>query len=99
VRLAQYILEDTGYSVDPASMFDTQVKRLHEYKRQHLNLLFADYQPYVDTQDQVSATFLDQEKWSKMSIYNAARMGKFSSDRAIQEYCRNIWAVTGLQGV
>jgi starch phosphorylase len=99
VRLAQYILEDTGYSVDPSSMFDTQVKRLHEYKRQHLNLLFADYQSYVDTQDQVSATFLDQEKWSKMSIYNAARMGKFSSDRAIQEYCRNIWAVTGLQGV
>jgi glycogen phosphorylase len=40
VRLAQYILEDTGYSVDPASMFDTQVKRLHEYKRQHLNVLY-----------------------------------------------------------
>jgi glycogen phosphorylase len=57
-------------------------------------LLFADYQSYVDCQDQVSATFLDQEKWSKMSIYNAARMGRFSSDRAIQEYCRNIWSVT-----
>jgi starch phosphorylase len=42
----------------------------------------------------VSATFLDQEKWSKMSIYNAARMGRFSSDRAIQEYCRNIWGVS-----
>ncbi|HXP09792.1 MAG TPA: glycogen/starch/alpha-glucan family phosphorylase, partial [Acidobacteriaceae bacterium] len=40
VRLAQYILEDTGYSVDPSSMFDTQVKRLHEYKRQHLNVLY-----------------------------------------------------------
>jgi glycogen phosphorylase len=40
VRLAQYILEDTGYSVDPTSMFDTQVKRLHEYKRQHLNVLY-----------------------------------------------------------
>jgi starch phosphorylase len=57
-------------------------------------LLFADYQSYVDCQDQVSATFLDQEKWSKMSILNAARMGRFSSDRAIQEYCRNIWSVT-----
>jgi glycogen phosphorylase len=57
-------------------------------------LLFADYQSYVDCQDQVSATFLDQEKWSKMSIYNAARMGRFSSDRAIHEYCRNIWNVT-----
>ncbi len=57
-------------------------------------LLLADYQSYVDCQDQVSATFLDQDKWSKMSIYNAARMGRFSSDRAIQEYCRNIWSAT-----
>jgi glycogen phosphorylase len=60
-------------------------------------LLFADYQSYVDCQDQVSATFLDREKWAKMSIYNAARMGRFSSDRAVQEYCRNIWDVTGIQ--
>ena len=60
-------------------------------------LLFADYQSYVDCQDQVSATFLDQEKWAKMSIYNAARMGRFSSDRAVQEYCRKIWDVTGIQ--
>ena len=39
-RLAQYILEDTGIAVDPSSMFDTQVKRIHEYKRQHLNVLY-----------------------------------------------------------
>jgi glycogen phosphorylase len=57
-------------------------------------LLFADYQSYVDCQDRVSATFLDHEKWSKMAIYNIARIGKFSSDRAIQEYCRNIWGVS-----
>jgi glycogen phosphorylase len=57
-------------------------------------LLLADYQSYVDCQDEVSATFLDQDKWSKMSIYNAARTGRFSSDRAIQEYCRNIWGAT-----
>jgi len=62
-------------------------------------LLFADYQSYVDCQDQVSSTFLDQDKWSKMSIYNAARMGRFSSDRAIQEYCKNIWDVNGLETV
>jgi glucan phosphorylase len=52
---------------------------------------------YVDCQDQVSATFLDKEKWAKMSSYNMARMGRFSSDRAVQEYCRNIWDVTGIQ--
>jgi starch phosphorylase len=38
-RLAKYILEETGISVDPRSMFDVQVKRIHEYKRQHLNVL------------------------------------------------------------
>jgi glycogen phosphorylase len=61
-------------------------------------LLFADYQSYVDCQDRVSATFLDQENWSKMSIYNTARMGRFSSDRSIREYCRDIWNVTPFEG-
>jgi glycogen phosphorylase len=40
VRLAQYIQQETGFSVDPSSMFDSQVKRIHEYKRQHLNVLY-----------------------------------------------------------
>jgi starch phosphorylase len=57
-------------------------------------LLFADYQSYIDCQDRVCATFRDQERWSKMAIYNTARIGKFSSDRSIQEYCKNIWNVT-----
>jgi starch phosphorylase len=57
-------------------------------------LLFADYQSYVDCQDQVGNAYSDQEGWSKRSIYNAARMGRFSSDRSIQEYCRNIWNIT-----
>ncbi len=55
-----------------------------------------DYQSYVDCQDRVSETFRDQEKWSRMAILNAARMGKFSSDRAIREYSQNIWRVTGI---
>ena len=56
-------------------------------------LLFADYQSYVDCQDHVGISYIDQENWSRMSIYNAARMGKFSSDRSIHEYCKNIWNV------
>ncbi|OCQ89360.1 glycogen phosphorylase [Nostoc sp. MBR 210] len=54
-------------------------------------LLFADYQSYIDCQDQVNQAYRDQEHWTKMSILNAARMGKFSSDRAIKEYCQEIW--------
>ena len=54
-------------------------------------LLLADYQSYVERQDEVGRAFKDQERWTRMSILNTARMGKFSSDRAIREYCRDIW--------
>jgi starch phosphorylase len=54
-------------------------------------LLFADYQSYIDCQDQVAAAFLAERAWTRMSILNVARMGKFSSDRSIREYCDKIW--------
>ncbi|MGA7954041.1 MAG: glycogen/starch/alpha-glucan phosphorylase, partial [Gloeobacterales cyanobacterium] len=56
-------------------------------------LLLADYQSYIDCQDQVSKAFRDSKKWTRMSILNTARIGNFSSDRAIQEYCRDIWKI------
>lgn len=56
-------------------------------------MLFADYQSYIDCQEEVSKAFVDQEKWTKMSILNAVRMAKFSSDRTIKEYCEQIWNV------
>ncbi len=56
-------------------------------------LLLADYQSYVDAQDRADRAYQDQENWSRMSIINAVRMGKFSSDRSIRDYCRKIWQV------
>jgi len=56
-------------------------------------MLLADYQAYVDCQDLVGKTYQNREQWTKMSILNAARMGKFSSDRTIREYCQEIWDV------
>ncbi|ATS19107.1 glycogen phosphorylase [Parathermosynechococcus lividus PCC 6715] len=55
--------------------------------------LLADYQSYVDCQEQATRLYRDQKQWVKMSILNVARMGKFSSDRAIREYCEDIWRV------
>jgi starch phosphorylase len=57
-------------------------------------LLFADYQSYIDCQQGVSEAYRDQENWTRMSILNSARVGRFSSDRSIREYCRDIWHVT-----
>ncbi|MBV9674518.1 MAG: glycogen/starch/alpha-glucan phosphorylase, partial [Verrucomicrobia bacterium] len=59
-------------------------------------LLLADYQSYVDCQDQVSALWSDKEAWTRKSILNVARMGKFSADRSIEDYCRQIWEVEPL---
>jgi starch phosphorylase len=57
-------------------------------------MLLADYQAYVDCQQQVSDAYRDQKNWTRMSILNSARVGRFSSDRSIREYCRDIWNVS-----
>jgi starch phosphorylase len=58
-------------------------------------MLFADFQSYVDCQARVSEVYADMERWSRMSILNTARSGKFSSDRAIRDYARLVWHVGG----
>jgi starch phosphorylase len=59
-------------------------------------MLLVDYQSYVDCQDQVDNTYRDPQRWTRMSVLNVARIGKFSSDRAIREYCEEIWRVRPL---
>ena len=59
-------------------------------------LLLADYQSYVDKQEEVGHIFRDEKRWTRMAILNAARTGKFSSDRAIREYCDKVWRVRSL---
>ena len=56
-------------------------------------LVCADFASYMKCQEQVSAAWQDRDAWTKMSILNTARSGKFSSDRAIAEYCDDIWSV------
>ncbi len=56
-------------------------------------MLLADYRSYCDVQQRVSDTYEEREEWTRLSILNVARMGMFSSDRSIQEYCEKIWHV------
>jgi starch phosphorylase len=54
-------------------------------------MILADFQSYIDCQAKVSEAYLDKENWTRMSILNVARSGKFSSDRSIADYARDIW--------
>lgn len=56
-------------------------------------LVLADFQAYVDCQQIVTQTYQNQKEWTRMSILNSARSGKFSSDRSIREYCEDIWKI------
>jgi hypothetical protein len=56
-------------------------------------MLLADYQGYVDQQDQVGQVYRDVERWTRMSILNTARCGYFSSDRSVHDYATQIWQV------
>jgi len=56
-------------------------------------MVLADYADYIACQERVAATYRDRAAWTRMSILNCARMGKFSSDRSIQDYARDIWQV------
>ncbi len=60
-------------------------------------LLLADYQSYVECQERVSRAYRNPDEWTRMSILNVARMGKFSSDRSIRDYLQGIWNVPAVQ--
>jgi starch phosphorylase len=54
-------------------------------------LVGADFRSYVDVQQLASEAYKDQQRWQRMSIYNTAYSGKFSTDRTMQDYNRDIW--------
>jgi starch phosphorylase len=56
-------------------------------------LALADFDSYCECQERVGAAYQDVPRWTRMSILNAARSGKFSSDRTIHEYCHDLWKV------
>jgi starch phosphorylase len=79
------------YSRGETGLFAPIVADLLDHDR---FLAMADYRSYVDRQDEVDRAFRDIESWTRSSILNTARCGFFSSDRAIRQYCDEIWKVS-----
>ncbi|SEH06333.1 glycogen/starch/alpha-glucan phosphorylase [Candidatus Venteria ishoeyi] len=78
------------FSPDKPKLFQPIVDTLLNHDEY---LLLADYQSYADCHAKMLEAYQDRDNWIKMSILNTARMGFFSSDRSIAEYCRDIWHV------
>jgi starch phosphorylase len=88
------MIADGYFSVEEPSRYRNLVDSLLHHDQY---LLLADYASYIETQDKVSALYQNQDEWVRMAILNVANMAKFSSDRAIADYAKNIWHVVPSQ--
>ena len=77
------------FSQDEPDRFKPIVESLLQHGDNYL--LLADYAAYIDCQKKVEIAYRNQQEWVKMAILNVANMGKFSSDRTILQYAKEIW--------
>ncbi|MBI4822021.1 MAG: glycogen/starch/alpha-glucan phosphorylase [Deltaproteobacteria bacterium] len=94
LREALELLGSGAFSRGDRSLFEPIVRGLVERDEY---MLLADFPAYAAAQRRVEALWRDPEGWTRASILNVARMGRFSSDRAIREYCERIWRVGPVQ--
>jgi glycogen phosphorylase len=80
-----------GLSPDEPSLFAPIARALLDQGDSYM--LLADFASYVECQERVDAAWRDPEAWTRMSILNVARMGRFSSDATIKAYAKEIWGV------
>jgi starch phosphorylase len=74
-----------------SGLFNSIIESLLDQGDYYFHL--ADLEPYIDAQQKVSQDYLVSGIWNRKSILNVARLGKFSSDRTIFEYARDIWQI------
>ena len=92
-RVVDSLMDDTWCKNEPgifAPIFDSLMSGGDPY----LNL--ADFRAFVDTSARVDELYTERDEWVQKAILNIARVGKFSSDRAIKEYAEEIWNIKAL---
>jgi starch phosphorylase len=82
------MLGDGTFSNGEPNLFRPLLDHLLEHDTY---MLLADYRGYLDAQAEIDRAYRDVTRWTRMSIKNVARAGKFSADRSIREYCSQIW--------
>ncbi len=90
-------IADGSFSGGDRQLFRPLVESLMD--RHDPYLVMLDFQSYIECQKIVGKTFHDRQNWTKMAILNVARMGKFSTDRTIRQYAKDIWKVPVDKGI
>ena len=91
IRLAVDRLRQNVFSLLQPGLFEPVVRALLDYGDHYM--LLADLRAYIDTQDAVGQLYRQPEAWDRKALLNVARSGRFSSDRTIAEYAREIWKI------
>jgi starch phosphorylase len=91
-RRALDMLQQNVFSLLNPGVFDPIVRALQDYGDYYM--LLADLPAYIEAQDAVEALYRQPRVWDRRALLNVARAGRFSSDRAIAEYARDIWHVS-----
>lgn len=89
LRRVMDLLESGVFNRDEPGIFDSIIGSIRSPWDPWMTA--ADFPSYVEAQRRAAAVFRDQEQWTRMSILNCAASGKFSTDRTIAEYNRDIW--------
>ncbi len=87
-------LVDGTYSGNNPELFRELYSSLLEsngYERADQYFILKDFRSYAEAQKAVDTAYRDKEAWAKMAMLNVAKSGKFSSDRTIEEYAKEIW--------
>ena len=92
IKQALDMIRGDVFSRSEPGVFEPIVRNLLDYNDYYM--LLADLRSYCEAQDRVDAAYRDASRWNRMSLVNIARSGRFSSDRAVLEYARDIWHVS-----
>ena len=91
IKAALDMIRSNVFSLLEPGLFDPILRSLLDYNDYYM--LLGDLKSYCEAQDRVDATYRNAKKWNTMSLVNIARSGRFSSDRAVLEYAKDIWNV------
>ena len=89
IKRALDMIRRNVFSLMAPGIFEPILQNLLDYNDYYM--LLKDLPDFIKAQDRVEALYRDQDAWNKASLMNVASAGKFSSDRTIQEYAKEIW--------